>query len=479
MLPIWRKKDIPTLQQEAESDIYLKRSLGMWSLTALGIGAIIGVGVFVLTGIAAATQAGPAVALSFIIAGIASGTAALCYAEFASMIPVAGSAYTYGYAVLGEIFAWIIGWDLLIEYSLVVAVVAIGLAGYVNALLTGVGVHVPAAIAGAPGTGPGHVVDLFAIVICLFIAWLLTQGVEEGARFNSIVVAIKLAIVIFTIVFGAFFVHPSNWTPFAPFGFAGIMGGAALVFFAVFGYDAMSTAAEEARHPQRDVPIAILLSLGIAMTLYVLISLVLTGMVSYKSLNNAAPVANAFLALGHPIMATIISLGAVAGITSVLFAFMLAAARIWFSLGRDGLLPAWFAQTHPIHKTPYRPTWIIGVVTAAIAGFTPIALVAELVNIGTLSAFIIVCASIILLRRSRPELKRGFRTPGVPIVPLIGIAFSAWLIASLQPLTWVRFVIWMAIGLIIYFCYGLRHSKLGIQDLPTSGGKHAPEVQEG
>jgi basic amino acid/polyamine antiporter, APA family len=479
MPPIWRKKDVLTLQREAETGTYLKRSLGVLSLTALGIGAIIGVGVFVLTGVAAATQAGPAVALSFIIAGIASASAALCYAEFASMIPVAGSAYTYGYAVLGEIIAWIIGWDLLIEYTLVVAVVAIGLAGYVNALLTGVGVHVPAAIAGAPGTGPGHVVDLFAIVICFFIAWLLTRGIEEGARFNSIVVAIKLAIVIFTIVFGAFFVHPSNWTPFAPFGFTGIMGGAALVFFAVFGYDAMSTAAEEARNPQRDIPIAILLSLAIAMTLYVLMSLVLTGMVSYKTLNNPAPVANAFLALGHPIMATIISLGAIAGITSVLFAFMLAAARIWFALGRDGLLPAWFARTHPVHKTPYRPTWIIGVVTAVVAGFTPIAVVAELVNIGTLSAFIIVCASIIILRRSRPELKRGFKTPAVPIVPLIGIAFSAWLIASLQPLTWLRFVIWMAIGLVIYFSYGIRHSRLGIQDVFTRGDKQATETPEG
>lgn len=460
MSALWRKKDIQTLQREAETSTSLQRRLGVWSLTGIGLGAIIGVGVFVLTGVAAATQAGPAVTLSFIIAGLASAAAALCYAEFASMIPVAGSAYTYGYAVLGELLAWIIGWDLLLEYALVVSVVAIGLSGYVNALLTGVGIPVPTAIAGAPGTGPGHVVDLFAILICLFISWMLTRGIEAGARFNTTVVGIKLVIIVITLVAGAFFVRPSHWVPFAPFGFSGIMGGAALVFFAVFGYDAMSTAAEEAKHPQRDIPIAILVSLGVALFLYILMSLVLTGMVSYKTLNNAAPVANAFLALHLPVIATIVSIGAIAGITSVLFAFMLAAARIWFSLSRDGLLPAWFAQTHPVHKTPYRPTWILGVVTAAIAGFFPIAVVAELVNIGTLCAFIIVCASIIILRRRQPELRRGFRTPLMPVVPLIGIVFSLWLIISLQPTTWLRFVIWLVIGLIIYFTYSISHSRM-------------------
>lgn len=461
MSALWRKKDILALQQEAEQSTALKRSLGVWSLTAIGIGAIIGVGVFVLTGVAAATEAGPAVAISFIIAGVASAAAALCYAEFSSMIPVAGSAYTYGYAVLGELLAWIIGWDLLIEYTLVVSVVAIGLSGYVNSLLAGIGIHVPAALTGAPGTGSGHIVDIFAIVLCLFTAWLLTRGIEKSSRFNTVIVIIKLAIVVVTIVVGAFFVHPARWIPFAPFGFSGIMGGAALVFFAVFGYDAMSTAAEEAKNPQRDIPIAILFSLVIAMVLYVLMSLVLTGMVSYKDLNNAAPVANAFLALHLPFMASIISIGAIAGITSVLFAFMLAAARIWFSLSRDRLLPGWFAKTHPVRKTPYRPTWIIGIVTAAVAGFTPIAIVAELVNIGTLTAFIIVCVSIIILRRTRPNLQRRFKTPLVPIVPLIGVAFSIWLIASLQPLTWLRFVVWLAIGLVIYFLYGSRHSRLG------------------
>ncbi|GCF07865.1 amino acid permease [Dictyobacter arantiisoli] len=465
---IWRKKDILLLQSEAETSTQLKRTLGVWSLTAIGLGAIIGVGVFVLTGVAAATQAGPAIAISFIIAGLASSAAALCYSEFASMIPVAGSAYTYGYAVLGELLAWIIGWDLLIEYTLVVSVVAIGLSGYVNALLVSVGIHIPAMIVGAPGTGAGHGVDLFAILICLFTSWLLTRGMEESARFNSIVVLIKLLCVLITIVVGAFFIKPGNWHPFAPFGFPGIMGGAALVFFAVFGYDAMSTAAEEAKHPQRDLPLAILISLLIALVLYVLMSLVLTGIVSYKTLNNSAPVANAFLALHLPIVSIIVSVGAIAGISSVLFAFMLAAARIWFALSRDGLLPVWFAHTHPVHKTPYRPTWIIGIVTAVVAGFIPIAVVAELVNIGTLSAFVIVCASIIILRHTQPTIPRRFKTPFVPVIPIIGIIFSLWLIISLQPVTWIRFLIWLALGLVVYFLYGIKHSRLNIPAVPTA-----------
>lgn len=458
---LWRRKDIAMLQAEGEAGSGLKRTLGMWGLTGIGLGAIIGVGIFVLTGIAAATEAGPAVALSFVIAAVASGCAALSYAEFASMIPVAGSAYTYSYAVLGELIAWIIGWDLLIEYALVVAVVAIGLAGYVNELAVSAGVHVPAWMAGAPSTGHGHVIDLFAVVICLFISWLLSRGIESGARFNSTIVIIKIAIVVGVIILGATFVDVSNLKPFMPFGFDGVMGGAALVFFAVFGYDAMSTAAEEARNPQRDVPRAIVLSLAIAMVLYVLMSLVLTGMVPYQSLNNAAPVAKAFADVGKPIVASIVSIGAIAGITSVLFAFMLAAARIWFALSRDGLLPAWFAALHPKHRTPHRPTWILGVVTALVAGLLPIADVAKLVNIGTLSAFILVCASIIILRRRKPQLKRGFRCPWVPVIPLLGIGFSFWLILSLEPVTWIRFAVWMAIGLVIYFAYGMRHSRLG------------------
>nr|BBH85740.1 amino acid permease [Thermosporothrix sp. COM3] len=460
MSVLLRKKDIDVLQQEAEHEKDLKRSLGPWSLTALGLGAIIGVGIFVLTGVAAATQAGPAVIISFIIAGCASAAAALCYAEFASLIPVAGSAYTYSYAVLGELLAWVIGWDLLIEYTLVVSSVAIGLSGYFNSLLSSVGIQLPAAISGAPGTGPGRVVDLFAILFCLFTAWLLTRGIKESARFNTVAVIIKLTVVVVIIVIGAFFVKPENWHPFAPFGFSGIMGGAALVFFAVFGYDAMSTAAEEAKNPQRDIPFAILASLGIALVFYILISLVLTGIVPYQTLNNSAPVANAFQAIHMPFVSTLVSIGALAGITSVLFAFMLAAARVWFALSRDGLLPSWFAKTHPVHKTPYRPTWLLGIITAAVAGFTPIAVVTELVNIGTLSAFIIVCASIIILRKRRPDLKRGFKTPLVPLLPIIGIGFSLWLILSLQPITWLRFGIWLAIGLLIYFLYGIRSSKL-------------------
>jgi APA family basic amino acid/polyamine antiporter len=334
-------------------------------------------------------------------------------------------------------------------------------------LIDTVGLRVPAAIAGAPGTGPGHVIDLFAILLCLFTAWLLTRGTQESARFNTLIVCIKIAVVVFTIIVGAFFVKPAHWSPFTPFGFSGIMGGAALVFFGVFGYDAMSTAAEEAKKPQRDIPLAIFFSLAIAIFLYILMSLVLTGMVPYRSLNNAAPVANAFLANHLPFMSIIIAIGAIAGITSVLFAFTLAASRIWFSLSRDGLMPAWFAHVDPVRRIPTRTTWIIGIVTAIIAGLLPIATVAELVNIGTLSAFILVCASIIVLRRTQPNLRRAFRTPLVPLIPLLGIIFSAWLILSLPPVTWLRFVVWLGIGLIIYFTYGIRHSRQTAMHTPT------------
>jgi APA family basic amino acid/polyamine antiporter len=472
---VWRKKDIRALQQEVAGveGTALRRSLGLWQLSAIGIGGIIGVGVFVLTGVAAATKAGPAVAVSFLIAGIASAAAALCYAEFAGMIPVAGSAYTYGYAVLGELPAWIIGWDLMLEYTLVVAVVAIGLGGYVNTLLEGVGIGVPAWMAGAPGTGSGRVIDLFAVVICLLIAWLLFRGIEVGARFNDTMVIVKLVAIALVIVVGAFYVNTDNLTPFAPFGLSGIVAGAALVFFAVFGYDTLTTAAEEAKNPQRDLPRAVLLSLTISMVAYVLISLVLTGMAPYRTLNNAAPVANAFLDHGLRVFSSVISVAAIAGITSVLFAFSLAAARVWFAVSRDGLLPAWFAKVHPRHRTPYRPTWIIGAVTAVVAGFTPIADVAVLVNIGTLTAFIIVSVSIIVLRRTQPQVPRTFRTPLVPLVPLVGIAFSVWLIASLEPVTWLRFAVWMALGIVVYVTYGKRHSLLarGITLAPsdTSG----------
>ncbi|MDQ3760612.1 MAG: amino acid permease [Actinomycetota bacterium] len=457
---VFRTKSIETLQAESRVDTGLRRSLGLWQLTGIGIGAIIGVGIFVLTGVAAATDAGPAVALSFLIAGVASAAAALCYAEFAGMIPVAGSAYTYSYTVLGEPIAWIIGWDLLLEYTLVVSVVAIGLGGYVNALLEGIGVSVPAWMAGAPGTGEGHVVNLVAVLICLLVAWLLARGIRASARTNAALVVVKLGLIVLIIAIGAFLVDPANLSPFMPFGFGGVVSAAGLVFFAVFGYDTLTTAAEEAKDPQRDLPRAVLLSLLVAMTLYVAVSLVLTGMVPYTTLNNPAPVANAFLDHGLNAVSTFISLAAIAGITSVLIAFALGAARVWFAISRDGLLPGWFAAIHPKHRTPHRPTWIIGLVTAAVAGFTPIEDVATLVNIGVLTAFIIVCVSVLVLRRTRPDAPRSFRTPWMPVVPLVGIGFSIWLISSLEPATWWRFGIWMGIGLLIYVAYSRRHSRL-------------------
>jgi APA family basic amino acid/polyamine antiporter len=455
-----RTKSVEALQAEAGRAHQFRRVLGLWQLTSIGLGGLIGVGIFVLTGVVAATQAGPAVSLSFLIAGVASGAAALCYAEFASMIPVAGSAYTYAYAVLGELIAWIIGWDLLLEYALVVAVVSIGWSAYLQALLRQLGVEIPLWSAGAPATGSGHVVDVFAMLGCLTVAGLLTLRVEWGARFNTTMVLIKIAAVLLVIVAAAPHIRVENWTPFMPFGFGGVAEGAAVVFFAVFGYDTLTTAAEEARNPQRQLPVAVLLSLGVALTLYIVMSLVLTGVVRYDTLNNPAPVASAFIALGMPRVTLIVSLAAVSGIASVMISFMLGCARIWFSMSRDGLLPAWFAQAHPKFQTPHRPTLIIGVITALVAGFFPIREVAELVNIGTLSAFAVICVAVIVMRRMRPDAARWFRTPFVPLTPIVGVGFSLWLLSRLPPIAWERFVLWMAAGLLVYFLYSRRHSLL-------------------
>jgi APA family basic amino acid/polyamine antiporter len=463
-----RAKSIESLQAEADRPGGFRRVLGVWQLTGIGLGGLIGVGIFVLTGVVAATQAGPGVALSFLIAGVASAAAALSYAEFAGMIPVAGSAYTYAYAVLGELAAWIIGWDLLLEYALVVAVVAIGWSAYLQALLAQFGLALPDWASGAPGTGSGRVVDLFAALGALGVAFLLTLRVELGARFNTAMVVVKIAAALLVIVAGIPYVRVENWTPFMPFGFSGVAQGAAVVFFAVFGYDTLTTAAEEARAPQRDVPRAVLLSLVVALTLYIAMSLVLTGVVRYDTLDNPAPVATAFTSLGLPWVAFVVSLAAVAGIASVMLAFLLACARIWFAMSRDGLLPAWFAKLHPRFHTPYRPTLIAGALTALVAALYPIKEVAELVNIGTLSAFVVICSAIIVLRRTRPDLKRSFRAPFVPFTPLAGIGFSLWLLSRLPAVAWERFAIWMAIGLAIYFLYSRRHSRL-------AQGVNAPE----
>ncbi|MDR6937769.1 MULTISPECIES: amino acid permease [unclassified Luteibacter] len=491
-----RHKSVEQLQAEVGQRKDFRRVLGLWQLTAIGIGGIIGVGIFVLAGQQAALNAGPAVALSFIIAGFGSACAALCYAEFAGLIPVTGSAYTYGYAVLGEGAAWIIGWDLLLEYALVVAVVAIGWSGYVQVLLATAGVHLPewaqksmsadtmkyywqhamgslGVSYANPVAAPtdGHRFNVIAAGISLLVAILLSVRTEWGARLNTLIVAIKVLGVALVIGVGAFFINTANWHPFIPerifddkgvghFGWHGVLTGASVVFFAVFGYDTLTTAAEEARNPQRDLPRAVLLSLAVAMVLYIAVSLVLTGIVPYASLSGEASVSDAFNAIGLPWISNVIAVAAVIGVISVLFAFMLGAARIWFALARDGLLPAWFARVHPRFGTPARPTMILGIFTAIVAGLLPIGEVAELVNIGTLSAFILICASVLVLRVRKPGLERKFRTPAVWFVAPLGILFSLALIWGLPWITFERFAIWMAIGLIVYFTYGVRHSKL-------------------
>lgn len=484
-----RHKSVEQLQGEASGRHDFRRVLGVWQLTAIGVGAIIGVGIFVLAGQQAAVNAGPAVVLSFIVAGIGSACAALAYAEFSGMIPVTGSAYTYGYAVLGELLAWIIGWDLLLEYALIVAVVAIGWSGYVQALLAQVlGVHLPIALQGAwdpAHPGSGRVFNVIAAGISLLIAWLLTVKTEWGARANTVIVAIKVLGVALVIVAGAFYVNTANWHPFIPamttdaqglphFGWGGVLAASSIVFFACFGYDTLTTAAEESKNPQRDLPRAVLLSLGLSMALYLAVSLVLTGMVPYPQLASDAPVDAAFKALGLDWVRGIINVAAIAGITSVLFAFMLGAARIGFALARDGLLPKWFARVHPKYGTPYRPTIILGVFIALVAGFLPIGEVAELVNIGTLSAFIVICLAVLILRARKPHLPRSFRTPAIWMIAPLGVLFSLFLIigwpwladgklvllGGLPMITIWRFVIWMAIGLLVYFGYGIRHSAL-------------------
>ena len=455
-----RRKSLDQLLDAATSPNDFRRALGLWQLVGIGLGGLIGVGVFVLTGVVAATQAGPAVALSFLIAGVASGAAALSYAEFAGLIPVAGSAYTYAYAVLGELVAWIIGWDLLLEYALVVAVVAIGWSAYLQALLGQFGLFLPEWASGAPGTGPGHAVDLCAGLGALAAALILTLRIEWGARVNLAMVAIKIAAALLVIAAGLPQIRPENWRPFMPFGFGGVVEGAAVVFFAVFGYDTLTTAAEEAIDPQRDLPRAVVASLVVALALYVAMSLTLTGIVRYDTLNNAAPVANAFSALGLRWVSSVVSLAAVAGIASVMLAFLLACARIWFAMSRDGLLPRWFAVPHPRFQTPHRPTLITGVVTAVVAALFPIREVAELVNIGTLSAFAAICLAVIVLRRTRPDAPRSFRTPFMPFTPLVGIGFSLWLMSRLPGIAWMRFLIWLGLGLAVYFFYGRRHSLL-------------------
>jgi APA family basic amino acid/polyamine antiporter len=465
----------------------LKRVLGPFNLLTLGIGAIIGTGIFVLTGQAAAAYAGPAIVLSMILAGVASALAGLCYSEFAATVPIAGSAYTYGYATLGEFVAWIIGWDLILEYALGASTVAVGWSGYVVSFLHDFGIQFPALLSAAPGTkvllADGTVVtavfNLPAVLIAAAVTILLVIGIKESANVNSVIVVVKVAVVVLVIVVGAAFVVTANWHPFIPpnqgefgkYGLTGVMRGAGVIFFAYIGFDAVSTAAQEAKDPSKDMPIGILGSLTVCMLLYVLVSGVMVGLVPYSQLGVAAPMAVAIdaakahagtsvLAPVIDIMPFLVKLGAIAGLSSVMVVMMMGQPRIFYSMAKDGLLPAWARKVHPRFRTPHVTTIVTGVAVGTAAGFTPIRILGELVSIGTLMAFVIVSVGIIFLRYQRPELERPFRTPWVPVLPALSALVSLSLMYSLPNDTWLRLIVWMAIGLILYFSYGFRHSVI-------------------
>ncbi|MFG2461852.1 amino acid permease [Streptomyces sp. NPDC048523] len=488
------KKVEQSILDTEEPEHALKKSLSALDLTVFGVGVIIGTGIFVLTGTVARNNAGPAVALAFVVAGVVCALAALCYAEFASTVPVAGSAYTFAYASLGELPAWIIGWDLVLEFALGTAVVSVGWSGYIASLLDNAGWHLPAALGSRDGAH-GFGFDILAAALVLVLTGILVLGTKLSARVTSIVVAIKVAVVLTVIVAGAFFVKSGNYHPFVPeakdvpagdslqspliqlmfgwapsnFGVMGIFTAASVVFFAFIGFDVVATAAEETRNPQRDMPRGILGSLLICTTLYVAVSIVVTGMQKYTDLSITAPLADAFKATGHPWFAGFISFGAAVGLTTVCMILLLGQTRVFFAMSRDGLLPTFFSHVHPKFRTPHRPTILLGVIIAIVAGFTPLSELAELVNIGTLFAFVVVAIGVIILRRSRPDLPRAFRTPWVPFIPILSVAASLWLMLNLPAETWLRFAIWMVIGFAVYFLYGRSHSRLGRSRATTAG----------
>ncbi|WP_394556646.1 amino acid permease [Priestia aryabhattai] len=461
-MSLFRKKSIQTLISETNSKgVKLKKDLGAFDLTMLGIGAIIGTGIFVLTGVAAAEHAGPALVISFIMSGLACVFAALCYAEFASTVPVSGSAYTYSYATFGELIAWILGWDLILEYGLASSAVASGWSGYFQGLLAGFGIHFPKALTSAYNPANGTYVDIPAIMIVFLITLLLTQGVKKSSRFNAIMVIIKLAVVLLFIVVGVSYVKPENWTPFMPFGFSGVATGAATVFFAYIGFDAVATAAEEVRKPQRDMPIGIIASLAICTVLYIVVSLILTGIVPYTELNVKNPVAFALSYINQDWVAGFISLGAIVGITTVLLVMMYGQTRLFYAISRDGLLPKPFSKISEKKQTPVVNTWITCLLVSIFSGLVPLGRLAELTNIGTLFAFMTVSIGILYLRKSKQTSEStGFRVPFVPVIPILAFVFCLYLALQLPKLTWISFVIWLLLGLVVYFLYGRKHSHL-------------------
>ena len=447
------------LKQSGEKKNGLKRTLTAFSITLLGVGAIVGTGIFVLTGVAAAKYAGPGLIFSFIAAGVVSGLAAICYAEFASTVPIAGSAYTYSYATMGELIAWIIGWDLILEYAVGAGAVSIGWSGYIVDLLKGAfGIVIPKALTSSPFSG--GIVNLPALLIILAVTVLLIFGTSQSTTVNNVIVFVKLAVILFFLIVGFGHINSANWSPFLPFGVGGIFRGASIIFFAYIGFDQISTSAEETKNPERALPIGIFLSLLICTVLYIAVTAVLTGIVSYKQLDVASPVSHALILIGLNIFGSIISVGAVCGLTTVLIVLLYGQSRIFFSMARDGLLPRLFSRVHPRFRTPYFSSLIVGVVVAAIAGFIPIDVVAELTNIGTLAAFVLVAVGVLILRRTQPDLKRGYRVPFVPFVPILSIIGSFVLIVSLPIVTIARFFIWLALGLVVYFLYSYRKSHL-------------------
>ncbi|MBI2513069.1 MAG: amino acid permease [Opitutae bacterium] len=497
-MSLFQTKSVALLQAEASGDQRLNKTLTATNLVSLGIGAIIGAGIFVLSGQAAAQYAGPAIAISFVISGLGCLFAGLCYAEFAAMVPIAGSAYTYSYATLGEFFAWIIGWDLILEYLFTAPTVAVGWSShFVTFLKDFCGVTVPAHLCNAPFdvdltrteylnlglfqlpyhpfVSTGALVNFPAVAIIVFLTILLYIGIKESANFNNVMVITKVAVLLGVIGFGLWYIFThfaaakANWTPFIPantgvdgqYGWSGILRGAGVIFFAYIGFDAVSTSAQEAKNPQRDMPRGIIGSLIICTVLFITISLVLTGMQKYTQLNNAAPVVNALINAGAPAaLRFVVEIAAIAGLSSVILVMLMGQPRIFFSMANDGLLPSAFAKVHPRFKTPYVTTILTGVLAAIIGGCLPLSLLGELVSIGTLLAFVIVCAAIIVLRYKQPDLPRPFKTPLVPLVPILGILICGAQMVGLPRDTWIRLLVWMAIGIVIYFGYSRRHSKL-------------------
>jgi len=461
-MSLFRTKDLATMVAASQAPHGLKKVLGPFDLILMGIGAIVGTGIFVLTGTGALT-AGPALTVSFVIAALACGFAALCYAEFASSVPVAGSIYTYSYATMGELVAWMIGWDLMLEYGLASSAVSVGWSGYFQSLIGGFGLHLPAALSAAPGAIPGVQTwfNLPAFLVMVVLTALLSFGVRESARLNNVMVGLKVGVVLLFILVGVRHVQPVNWHPFTPFGYSGVFSAAALVFFAFIGFDAVTSAAEEVKRPARDLPIGIIGSLAVCAVLYVVVSAIMTGIVPYqKFLGVDHPVSLALQYAGENWVAGFVDLGAILGMTTVILVMTYGQTRIVFAMSRDGLLPKRLSSVHSSLGTPFFATWIVGILFGLVAAVVPLNVLTELINIGTLAAFSLISVAVIILRKTRPDLPRAFRCPAVPLVPLLAIAFCITLTVFLQATTWIAFLVWLAIGLVVYFTYARQRSLL-------------------